>query len=488
MNTAAPDRRRSMCIALSVVLLLVAACSDDDDRSTDGTADTTTSTAPIGDAVDMSALEVTKLTDEGGGVPATSATAGLEEAGYAESEFLVSGVTNLYDGPTVGPAEVKTENVPYTTRVLVRAPTDPSKFSGRVLLEPFNTSVGRELDAGWGFLSDAVTDAGDAWVGVTERVSAVDALKEFDAQRYRPLALRSNGQAWDILTQLGALLAEGGARSPLPDFDAEHLYMTGYSQSGVEISTYASAIHPLANEPHGSSVYDGYLVMGRAASMTTLDSGKAALPPFEQRPMGPVDVPVVELLTESDVQGFSVPAYTNPGGATVRRDDADADDDHYRLYEIPGAAHAPSIPGCDGGGTTFPNNWFIRAAYANLLAWTEAGTIPPTADRIETDKIDVVSEFARDEYGNARGGVRSPYLDVPISSYAGTDTPGPLCGLAGVETPLDDATLQSLYDDADDYLAQFEASLDATVAARFLLEGDTEAILTDARADAAERF
>ena len=302
------------------------------------------------------------------------------------------------------------------------------------------------------------------------------------------MALSSNGQTWDILSHVGALLKEGAQSSPLPGFEVEHVYMSGYSQSGVEIATYASAIHPTARMSDGTPIYDGYLVMARAASMTTLDSGAAALPAFEQRPMGPVDVPVVELLTESDVQGFSDPAYTNPGGATVRRDDSDAEDDRYRLYEVPGSAHAPMIPGCSGGGTTFPVGYFIRGAYANVVAWAEDGSAPPTADRIETVRVDVVSELGRDEYGNALGGVRSPWVDVPIARFAPTDTPGPLCGLAGVETPLDPATLGTLYDDADDYLAEFGTSLQETIDAGFLLEADAEEIEADARADVANRL
>ena len=68
--------------------------------------------------------------------------------GYVEKEFLVQGDASTYSGPVTGPVEIAQTNVPYSTRVLVRYPKDASKFSGRVVVEPFNTSNnGTDLDA-----------------------------------------------------------------------------------------------------------------------------------------------------------------------------------------------------------------------------------------------------------------------------------------------------------------------------------------------------
>jgi hypothetical protein len=62
------------------------------------------------------------------------------DPGYVEKEFPVQGDASTYSGPVTGPAEVAQTNVPYSTRVLVRYPKDAKKFSGRVVVEPFNTS------------------------------------------------------------------------------------------------------------------------------------------------------------------------------------------------------------------------------------------------------------------------------------------------------------------------------------------------------------
>jgi hypothetical protein len=56
-----------------------------------------------------------------------------------------------------------------------------------------------------------------------------------------------------------------------------------------------------------------------------------------------------------------------------------------------------------------------------------------------------------------------------------------ICALFGTTVPFDDATLVGLYGDSAGYLAAFERSLDATIAAGFLLESDRHDLLDDAR-------
>ena len=54
----------------------------------------------------------------------------LSKFGYVEEEFLISGSANVYDWQTDGSLTVKGANNPYTTRIVVRRPADPAKFSG----------------------------------------------------------------------------------------------------------------------------------------------------------------------------------------------------------------------------------------------------------------------------------------------------------------------------------------------------------------------
>ena len=93
--------------------------------------------------VDISKLVVTEMP---AGTPQTTAAA--LDPGYVEKEYLVRGEASTYEGKLGGSVEVTQTNVPYATRVLVRYPTDRKKFSGRVVVEPFNTSSGgKDLDA-----------------------------------------------------------------------------------------------------------------------------------------------------------------------------------------------------------------------------------------------------------------------------------------------------------------------------------------------------
>ncbi len=500
--------------ALAAVLL-ISGCSDDADDSSseratttvadeaattttstdDGGADptttvpnetTTTAAAPILlSELDLSAATLESLDGAGAGTAHLS-DAGLDPS-YVETEQLLAGVANTYSGPATGPAEVATEDNAYATRLLVRMPADPADFSGRVVVEPFNTSGGPDADPVWGYLGDMFVAQGDAWIGVSNRFTSQTNLQEFDPERYAGVSIPSNGEAWDMLSQIGGLLREGGERSPLGDtgIAAHHVYMAGYSQNGIDTATYASTFGELARMSDGSAIYAGYLPLAHSGSISPLDSGQAGLPAFEIVPFGTTDVPVIDVESETDVLGFSDPAYTSASHAAVRRDDSDEPGDLYRLYEIPGASHAPTIPGCDHDGTTFPLQFFLRAAYRHLIDWAESGIVPPRADRMSLTSIDTVAVAERDEHGNALGGVRSPFLDVPVSTYQGNDTGSVICNLAGVEIPLEPALLDELYDGLDDYLAQFATELDVVFDDGFLLAEDEASILAYAEERAA---
>jgi Alpha/beta hydrolase domain len=90
---------------------------------------------------------------------------------------------------------------------------------------------------------------------------------------------------------------------------------------------------------------------------------------------------------------------------------------------------------------------------------------------------DTVAEAAVDRFGNAVGGVPSPFLNKPIACYEAHSTPGPLCKLAGRETLLPYEELTGRYGDLNTYLAEFTTSLDDTIRAGFLLDGDRAGLL-----------
>jgi Alpha/beta hydrolase domain len=437
------------------------------------------------------------------GTPQTSATVATNSndplvqgralvPGYVEKEFLVRGDASTYSGPVTGPVEVAQTNVSYSTRVLVRYPKEASKFSGRVVVEPFNTSNnGTDLDAVWSLIAPMLQKRGDAWVGVTERTSAGEALKQADPTRYAEINVPSNDVAWDVLAQVGAAIRKGGSQSPLQGLDAKHLYMAGYSQSGVDVAAFAMALAKRYGTPAGKPVYDGYFPAAHAASVTPLKAGTSVIPKFETPVMTAVGVPVVNLEDQSGVEGFSaeLPAsaqatlgqkeYTNVSSASVRRADSDQPGDQYRLYEVAGMPHAPGGDGCEGPASSFPVAAVTRGTFALLNRWVETGQKAPRAPRIKMAEINTVSKVAVDQNGNAIGGIRSPYLDDALVRYD-VHAPGEItCELAGHEAPLDSAALAKKYTSVDAYMKQFTKGLDAMIKAGYIAPLDRAQLIAD---------
>jgi hypothetical protein len=487
------SRWRSVLAALVVASLVVAGCSAEETSrpSSDSTAsEPTSSRPPEGTTVDISAVEL-EPTPEGGGVAQTSAEASTDAIAptladdYREVEYLVRGVASTYSGPATGPAEVASTDNPYVTRVIARFPKDEADFSGRVFLEPFNTTAGPDRDVIWRQVAPLLQDEGDAWVGISVRSTSTTELQVFDPVRYADVSIPTNDLVWDMLRQVGAVLRTGAEQSPLPAH-AEYLYMGGYSQSGVDTATFSMAFHDDAELLDGSPLFDGYFPAAHAATMTPLQTGSGLIVEFEEGGLEAVDVPVVDVETQHDVQGWArevLPGafYTSQGGASVRRPDADSPTDKYRLFEITGASHSSVGGDCGGAPSTFPGPLFVRAAAAKLFRWAEEGIAPTEAPRIEMEEVDIVSTPTSDEVGNALGGVRSPFVDVPLVQYqvvAGGS--GLACAFSGTETPIPPDQLATRYGDAEAYLDQFTDDLDETIEAGFLLEADRADILEDA--------
>src|SRR6185436_29743 len=124
-------------------------------------------------------------------------------------------------GVPAGPAEVRTADAPYTTRILVRRPIDPAASSGNVVVEMLNPSNNFDLNIGWAIMRKHLVRSGDTWVGITARPLTVNALRRFDGQRYAALnwanpdvlctipaaeAGMERGLVWDMNSQVAAWL------------------------------------------------------------------------------------------------------------------------------------------------------------------------------------------------------------------------------------------------------------------------------------------
>ncbi len=446
----------------------------------------------------------------------------LAALGYEEAEYLVTGTASSYelvgergeDGRwAVNPAA----EAPFRTRIIVRKPSDPSHFSGVVIVEWHNVSAGIDAAPDWGFFHRAATAAGHVFVGVSAQKAGIDGggiaegihLKLLDPGRYK--ALEHPGDAWsfDIFTQIGRLIRLPGDESPLRGLTAQRIIAAGESQSAACLVTYINAIDPQ------SQVFDGYFVHGRPAAGLSMDGVfiRSARPPDAgllpstetllskgERIREDVRVPVLVLQSETDVILL--------GGQWARQPDSD----RVRLWEMAGAAHADTYTVSAGrhddgsltgerlaellrpttnlliGQTETPVNsgpqqhYVAQAALDHLVRWILEGVAPPTAPHLEVD--DTGTDFHKDALGNVLGGIRTPWVDAPVAVLSGLGQAGDsFAFLFGQTSPFDEATLSELYPGGkDEYLERFEDSLDATIEAGFVRDEDRTEILALAAA------
>ena len=137
--------------------------------------------------------------------------------GYEETEYRVDGTACSYElegerGEDGRWDAAPGPEAPFRTRIVVRRPSDPQRFSGVVIVEWHNVSAGLDAAPDWGFFHRSATAAGHAWVGVSAQKAGIDGgrhCRGHPPQALGPGAatatLEHPGDAWsfDIFTQVG---------------------------------------------------------------------------------------------------------------------------------------------------------------------------------------------------------------------------------------------------------------------------------------------
>jgi alpha/beta hydrolase family protein len=456
----------------------------------------------------------------------------LAEHGYVEEEYLVSGTANVYDWDAAGKAQVRTSGAPYTTRMIVRRPIKRTRMSGTVVVEPLNPSNLFDLNIGWGLSGDQMMRNGDVWVGFTSKPVAIRSLKAFDPQRYgalswaNPLAAddprncaveqiqslvdpkseysreSEDGLVWDIFSQIGAWARSDASSNPLAygrgarrASEVDREYGFGYSQTGSMLITYINAFQSRVAAENGRPIYDGYFVGvagGRFIGAYPLNQC-TPVPPLgdPRRSLRNAGVPVIQMMSQSDY----IP------GRDSRQPDGSTPPDLYRHYEMAGAAHAtpdelyysarpedivkagravPPMSCNEGPRSRFPSRIFVDAALRNIDLWSRDGLPAPPGQDILLQGDPANPQPVLDEFGNVVGGLRSPYLDVPTSTWRASATGASFCGIAGYEIPLDQATLDELYPTQGAYVRAVRRDVRELVADRYLTRADGQAIIREA--------
>jgi hypothetical protein len=473
--------------------------------------------------------------------PFLGAPDAMAKVGYVEQEYFLTGNANTYDWTGKGHG-VKVVAGPgkYVTRILVRRPSDPKRFGGNVEVTVLNASLNVDLGGPTDFARMA--KHGDVWIGITTKTVTANALKKFDPARYAPLdwsnpapaeqrcqnptmippymaggkevieamakagiknswPATEDGLVWDMLGQLGLVLKSKQRSAILPGFAKPHIFMTGMSQSAIYIRTFVAGFHDRFHTANGKPVYDGYLaIVGPAMIRINQCAEDVALEDAFQK-LTPPNVPFISISSEGEMwqarHTRQRDAFTRKGGIVS--------------YEVTGASHmAADIPGKPidtlmfaaipdmmkagaqlGGAIGAPNlipqggrandlTWapLVRGAYYNLTQWARNGVKPPRAPGVTLDdKLEIV----RDTDGNALGGLRMPYIDVPVAAHTGYLTAGGMGGVTGVKWLFAPKKLATLYPDQADYATKFAAATNRLLARRWILTDDAEAMKAAAK-------
>jgi hypothetical protein len=393
----------------------------------------------------------------------------------------------------------------FTTRIVALTPADRARFNGTVLVEWLNVSGGIDTPAVWMMSHREMIRAGYGYVAVSAQRVGIEgganmmgidmSLKSQDPERYSSLHHPGDAYSYDMFSQAGGLVRDGQRNDILRGLRAEHIIAVGESQSALFLTTYINAVDPLAQ------VYDGFLVHSRFGPAAPLDGGSifdASENNTSQAVAFRPDlrVPVLTIITETDLFGGPRQGYHSA---------RQPDNQRLRVWEVAGTAHADNytiqVAPIDTGSAALTDivaayaptdvlmgqqldhcinfapqhHYVLQAALSQLGDWVHTGRPAPSAVPIELSDAQPVL----DAKGLVQGGVRTPWVDVPIARTSGAGgNESAMSSIFGSGEPFDAAIVRRLYPGgAADYLERFTASLDSAIQSGFILAADREEIL-----------
>ena len=504
--------RHRFVLSLAVVTLAVGACSSGS-RSNPGAAKTphsttspTTTSAAEAPAPGPGAAIANEITG-GKGINLASASTGPSvPKGWVESEYAVEGTATRYSSPGPLPTdghwnltEIASDpradtvtHAPYRTRIVVRRPAQAKDFNGTVVVEWLNVSGGLDAAPDYSYAKNEIVRSGTAWVGVSAQSIGIEGgavavpikvatdagagkgLRVLDPARYAGLHHPGDAFSYDIFTQVARALRAPKALNPLGSLVPKHMLAIGESQSAFALTTYIDGVQPLTRE------FDGFLVHSRGGAAAPLGApGKGidiagTISGAPTRLRTDLAAPILVLETETDVLGIlNYQPASQP------------DDARLRVWETAGTAHADryligtigELIGCPSPINAGPGHFTVASALHALTRWVADGVAPPRAPRLEING----TAYARDEFGNVKGGIRTPLVDVPVDTLSGESGGGSVaCLLFGSTKPLTAAQLSARYPSRAKYLAEYRAAADRAIKAGFVLPADRAELLAAA--------
>jgi hypothetical protein len=190
-----------------------------------------------------------------------------------------------------------------------------------------------------------------------------------------------------------------------------------------------------------------------------------------------LDVPVFMLETQTDLVQLGYAAAQQPNTSRIR------------TWEVAGTSHADAYElgvgaaflGCTTPVNSGPQHEVAQAAFVAFLDWVDHGKQPPSPELFSLSSGHPPG-LTLDTHGNVVGGVRTPAVDVPVSTLSGAPPQGSseLCGLFGSTVPFSAQTLTALYGSKTAYVVRYTADLDRAIAAGYVLPTDRASLLAQA--------
>jgi hypothetical protein len=398
--------------------------------------------------------------------------------GYVEQEFFVQGTASRYNTPALATGSVIDAGHPYKTRVVVRRPADPARFNGTVLVEWYNVTNGFDAENTWFFSWEHILQAGYAWVGVSNQLVGVNALKAWSPARYGSLDVTQGGAVtgdaldYDIFSQVAAALRHPGSADLLGGLTPRRVIGIGESQSAIRMVPYVNSVDPL------TPAYDGFLLLSAVGGQVRPD----------------VRVPTFKISTEYDVQAADA-SVRQPDTQNFRTWEVAASshvDQHLRasrepleLRDFGTSAEAALAPQCQVPllGTTVPTRYVVGRAEDWLVTWSRNGQSPPSAPRMQTTQIGTpgtASVIARNGLGIALGGIQLPAAAVPTALNVGTNSGPGACVRWGYSTPFSTTQLDQLYPNYPSYVDAVARSAAEDLVLGYIGPGDAQQAILDA--------
>jgi hypothetical protein len=465
----------------------------------------------------------------------------FNQLGYVQNEYQMSGKASVYQQNGVWGSDghwgvsVAQANVPYTTRMLVRYPADPSKFNGTVIVEWSNVITGGDQDPVWSEIDNKVLQDGFAYALVTAQSPGMNDLRAWDAARYGTLGDSNDGQSYDIFTEAAEAL-RANVDSVLGSLHVNKVIGAGDSQSAFRTDTYVNAFQPLFH------VYDAFMAVGRAGLAAPVTTGTfgTAFPGYIRTD---TTAPFIQINTQGDILELDAATARQPDNAHLRTWEvagATHIDVHEATYELATiAVEQPTlpVPKCtlgtpiSGTGTALDgvnqvNNMPVfeveDAAIQDLQQWLVSGT-PAPSEASTLSALPLLFGLyylpATNQYGISSGGIQLPEAQAPTEDYGQLNlgsvnisstnpaaiqteledifntlqnstfpasdpalrTQG-LCMLSGYFNNLSQSQLKTLYPTTASYASKYAAAASALVKEGFMTQADATAAIAVADA------